>query len=204
MSNRGRHLPGRHLGTGTASRRVRSVSSWLLAALVVFALAVVAVPLASGSEWRTVQTGSMQPRISAGDVVLVSPLETLPDVGDVIAFTDPLRGDRDILHRVVGFGTDGSILTKGDANDTPDPWHVDPSAVLGEQALTIPKLGVVVEMVGSDVGILVFLVLPAVAIILNESRVWYRFVRYGSTSVELARHGRHRPRRGKHLTVSTP
>lgn len=193
-------MPGRHLGDRTASQRFRDASTWALSALVVLALAVVA-PVAAGSEWRTVQTGSMEPFISPGDVVLVSPLRSQPEIGDIVAFPDPLHSDRDILHRVVGFAEDGSILTKGDANDINDPWQLDPSLVLGENTFTIPRIGFLVEPVGSDLGILVFLVLPAMAIIINESRVWYRFIRHGSDAFEPSTRGRHRPRRGRHMTV---
>ncbi|MGD2101596.1 MAG: signal peptidase I [Acidimicrobiia bacterium] len=193
-------MPGRHLGDRTASQRFSDAATWGFSALVMLALLVVA-PLAAGSEWRTVQTGSMEPLISPGDVVLVSPLRSHPEIGDIVAFPDPLKGDRDILHRVVGFAEDGSILTKGDANDTNDPWQLDPSLVLGESTLTIPRIGFLVEPVGTDLGILVFLVLPAMAIIFNESRVWYRFIRHGSDAFEPSARGRHRPRRGRHMTV---
>ncbi|HEU4895368.1 MAG TPA: signal peptidase I, partial [Acidimicrobiia bacterium] len=149
-------------------------------------------------EWRTVQTGSMAPHVSPGDVVLLTPSSDTPDVGDVVAFPDPLQPDRDVLHRVVALDQGGALVTRGDANDVDDPWTVAPSEVIGTEVLSIPRLGFLVSTVASDIGILIFLVLPALLIVFNESKVWYRYIRYGRAAFEEPAKGRHlagRPRR---------
>lgn len=201
MANRGRHSKGRHLAEGRGLARLNGVGQLLLAALVAVVLAIVAIPLATGGEWRTVQTGSMEPEISPGDVVLVqsgAPVQ----VGDVVAFPDPLQPGRDVLHRVVGVDNEGLLVTRGDANDTADPWTVSPSDVIGTQSLAVPKLGLLVQTVSSDLGILLFLVVPALLILINESRVWFRWVRYGSAAFQEQPRGRHVVARGKHLAES--
>lgn len=158
--------------------------------------------MATDGEWRTVQTGSMEPHISPGDVVLLSPTPGSPDVGDVIAFRDPLSEDRDVLHRIVARDEQGAFLTRGDANDVDDPWQVQPSQVIGAQVFAIPKLGMLVETVSTDLGIFLFLVVPALILLINESRVWYCYVRYGSEAFEEPPTGRHIMPRGKHLAES--
>lgn len=197
MSRRGRHSKGKHLRTASGSSKVRVAYSVLMCALVSFALAVVAIPLASEGEWRTIQTGSMEPLVSPGDVVLVTPPRA-PEVGDVIAFTDPIRPERDVLHRVVDIDEEGMLITRGDANDVVDPWLLDPATVIGTQTITIPTIGFVIAAVGSDLGILLFLVIPALLIVISEGRIWYRYVRYGPEAFEPLG-GRHMTPRGKHL-----
>jgi signal peptidase len=174
------------------------VSSLLALIILCLALVIVAIPLVGGGEWRTVQTGSMEPQTSPGDVVLLTPMQRSPGVGDVVAFRDPLQPDRDVLHRVVGFADSGALLTKGDANDVADPWQIGTDEVIGEQRLTIPKVGILVQGVSSDIGIFFFLVVPSLLILVNESRVWYRFVRYGSEAVGTPARGRHLTRGGTH------
>ena len=178
------------------------IPTLVLGLLVAVALVVVALPLASKGEWRTVQTGSMEPHVSPGDVVLLAPSQDVPEVGDVVAFPDPLQPDRDVLHRVVAFDEQGALVTKGDANDVNDPWTVAPSQLIGTEILTIPKLGFLVSTVASDAGILIFLVLPALAIVFNESKVWYRYIRYGRTAFEEPVRGRHRAGRRRRLEGS--
>lgn len=201
MSSRGRHSKGRHLYEGRGLARLNGIGQLLLAALVAVVLAVVAIPLATGGEWRTVQTGSMEPEISPGDVVLVQP-GTAVQVGDVVAFPDPLQPGRDVLHRVVDVDNTGLLVTRGDANDIADPWTIDPAEVIGTQSLAVPKLGLLVQTVSSDLGILLFLVVPALLILINESRVWFRWVRYGSAAFREETGGRHLVSRGKHLAGS--
>lgn len=184
-----------------SARRI-SIASLSLGALVALASVIVGVPLATGGVWRTVQTGSMEPEISAGDVVLVSRSLDVPGIGDVIAFGDQLHSDRDVLHRVVDIDDAGSLITKGDANDVVDPWLLDPSAVIGVHRLTIPKLGLLVETVSSDLGIFVFLAVPALTLLTSESRVWYRYIRFGSEALEKPMRGRHVEARRERLVES--
>lgn len=184
MTRRGRHSPKR-------APALAGLPTLVLGLFVAVALAIVALPLVSKGEWRTVQTGSMEPHISAGDVVLLAASQEPPDVGDVVAFADPLQPDRDVLHRVVALDEQGGLVTRGDANDVDDPWAVAPSEIIGTEALIIPRLGFLVSTVGSDIGILVFLVVPALVIMFNESKVWYRYIRYGSAAFEETVRGRH-------------
>jgi signal peptidase I len=199
MRQRGRHSPGRHIAEEGLTTRLRMVSSMLPVVLVALALLVVAVPKASGYEWRTVVTGSMRPALEPGDVVLISPISERVEVGDVVAFPDPTQLNRDILHRVAAITESGALVTKGDANDILDPWQIDSTQVIGTQTLALPKLGFLVAAVSSKPGIILVLVLPALLILVNEGRVWYQFVRYGPSAFETPNPGRHIPRRGRHL-----
>jgi signal peptidase I len=137
------------------------VSLWLVRGLV--AVAVIAFlglavgPHVFGYRTMTMLTSSMAPEIEPGDVTVVTPLP-IEDVtaGMVIAYHIPIDDRRVVTHRVIDVqrGLDGSttVQTKGDANETADPWL----AVLeGDTAwqvqAVIPEIGHVIQALRSPV-----------------------------------------------------
>jgi signal peptidase I len=75
-----------------------------------------------------VRTGSMDPTISVGALVIATqaPASSL-EVGDIIVFPRPDRRDVMVVHRIhaVENSSRGKVfVTKGDANDAPDGWRV--------------------------------------------------------------------------------
>jgi len=99
-------------------------------------------PHAAGLQSHVVLSGSMQPRILGGDVVLTQPLtagELRP--GQVVLFADPEGGRRLMLHRLVAVDDDGALVTRGDANQSADSSRVAPSHVQGLARLRIPYVG---------------------------------------------------------------
>ncbi|MFA6730231.1 MAG: signal peptidase I [Eubacteriales bacterium] len=79
-------------------------------------------------------TGSMEPDYPIGDYVLVKSID--PDLlinGDVVAFVSQDSDSRGevIIHRVVGRGENGGIVTMGDANPAADYKNVSSAQVLG-------------------------------------------------------------------------
>ncbi|HEY5137074.1 MAG TPA: signal peptidase I [Candidatus Nanopelagicales bacterium] len=108
------------------------------------------VPILFG--WRpfVVQSGSMEPRIRVGDVVLAAPVASADELlGRVAVFTDPERPDTAKTHRVVAQNADGSLTTKGDANPTADSMTVPFSAVRGLGRLLVSHAGLPLVWVGS-------------------------------------------------------
>ncbi|RZS79449.1 signal peptidase [Motilibacter rhizosphaerae] len=94
--------------------------------------------------WRTtvVMSGSMEPRIRPGDVVAAAPVAAdALRPGEVVLVRDRSRDDHLLLHRMVGRTSDGSIITRGDANAQEDSTHVAPADVVGLPRLRIPLVG---------------------------------------------------------------
>jgi signal peptidase len=151
-------------------RRIGNAAGLLVLIAVVVPFAVTAVPqLALADQSYVVRSDSMSPSIQAGDVVIVDDVSADAIAAeDVIAFH---RGDRVTTHRVVEVvERDGSVQfrTKGDANEEPDSQLVAPDAVVGRVSVTIPQIGHVVAFTQTRLGLFVFVVVPAIALALNE------------------------------------
>lgn len=124
------------------------VVSWmLLGAVVAGGLALIVVPMATGSKPLTVLTGSMAGTYDPGDVVVVRPTDARElKAGDVITF-QPVSDDPKLTtHRVVEvtYGSEGlRYVTRGDANDAVDPEPIRPAQVRGEVWYSVPLVGYV-------------------------------------------------------------
>jgi len=86
---------------------------------------------------HVVVSGSMEPYVSRGSLVVVEP--SPPTLGDVGAYRLELGGGSYVIvHRVVGVG-DGFYAFRGDAGEGVE--HVPADRVLGRVALSIPYVG---------------------------------------------------------------
>ncbi len=142
----------------------------LLAGGLIATFAVIGVPQLLGAQHSfVVLSGSMEPAISAGDVVIVDerPPEAI-DVGDTITFRE---GRRPTTHEVVEVIADGDLRrfkTKGLANEEPDQGFVREGQLIGEVVLVIPYAGHVVLLANTEFGAALFLIVPGVLLVLNE------------------------------------
>jgi signal peptidase I len=124
--------------TSTSCQAVVAAVLVALVGLVFWAI----VPSVAGFEGHVVVSGSMEPRLAPGDVVLtreVSPQQLQP--GQVLLFPDPERPDRLLLHRLVSFDAEGDLVTRGDANQSNDSTPVPAASVIGQAQLRIPYVG---------------------------------------------------------------
>jgi signal peptidase len=120
----------------------RLVAATLAKAAIILALSLAmwaAAPAILGWHPTTVVTGSMEPRIHPGDVVVARPVPTDElRPGQVLLVDDPDHHDRLRLHRLVRTTPDGSLVLRGDANAGEDSTPVDPRAVHGVGFLRVP------------------------------------------------------------------
>lgn len=109
---------------------VRSAIGIATAVCVVGVGAILAVSLANRAGYSVagMKSGSMQPEIKAGDLVVaqaVDPAVIRP--GDVITFREPFGSHALYTHRVyqvVATASGPAFITKGDANPAPDSWRI--------------------------------------------------------------------------------
>lgn len=128
-----------------------------------------------GWQVDTVLSGSMEPAISTGSILVSRPVS--PDeirVGDIITFTGSAR-ERLITHRVTAIGqSDGIVFTtKGDANNAQDPIPVPAENVVGKVIVHLPFIGFIMSFAKTMPGIILMLVIPGFFIIWVELReIW--------------------------------
>ncbi|MEA5386390.1 signal peptidase I [Haloarculaceae archaeon H-GB11] len=156
---------------------IRSVANALGVAVLLVALVltvVVAVPSAIGAESSyVVLSDSMSPSIEAGDVVVIRdvPTESLQE-GDVITFESSREGGPNrVTHRIVDVmdGDDGlTFRTKGDANEEADRSLVTPSQIEGKLWFHVPAVGRAVLFAGTDLGLVLFVIVPSVLLVVSE------------------------------------
>jgi signal peptidase len=153
------------------------LAAWAALAFCATLLAAVALPNAVGMRSFTVMSGSMEPEIHTGDVVIdkkIAPLDARP--GDVITFSDPSGRRRLITHRVRSIHARGSlveVVTKGDANNTVERWTVPAGGRIGRVELRVWELGYPLVYMHSRYGLIALVALPAFLLCLIELRkIW--------------------------------
>jgi len=156
---------------------VKRVAEYFGFIFVILLITVAALTyLAPHFGWRVdaVGSGSMEPQLKVGALLVASPVE--PEavaVGDIIIFQPTTVGENPICHRVIGIIEEGSSLyfkTKGDASDDPDPFIVPARNVVGRIWFHVPFLGYVTEFLKTPFGLLLALVIPGLTIIAMDIR----------------------------------
>jgi signal peptidase I len=123
--------------------RVARLGAWVL--LAVMACSVVAGLVAWHEGYRVyaVKTGSMTPELPPGDLVVDAPPDGEYAKGQVLTFRSGATGpsaEPVTTHRVYRVGQE-KLVTKGDANRTPDVHKLSLSDVVGEVVGQVPNGG---------------------------------------------------------------
>lgn len=132
-------------------------------------------PRLLGYEVYSVVSGSMEPSIPVGSLILVD--ATAPEdllEGDVVAFDS---GASVITHRVkANHVVEGELITRGDANDAADLEPVRYSAVRGKVVRHWAMLGGLMELLAGPVGKVYAALLIACGVMFHmlAARLWER------------------------------
>jgi signal peptidase len=125
----------------------------------------------------TVLSGSMEPTIHTGDVVVehqISPLDA--QIGDVVSFKDPDDPGVLITHRIQDMQVhDGTVefVTKGDANTGVERWKISAGGQIGRVEYHVWRLGYLLYWIRGRLGRLLLVVLPALLLGAYELlRIW--------------------------------
>jgi len=128
------------------------------------------VQLWGDTRYEPVYTGSMEPAIPVGSVVVIKPAN--PDtlkVGDIICFKTEAEYPKTVTHRIIGITSQG-FITKGDANEDPDTWIVKKEDVIGKVVAVIPYMGYLGYFVRTPIGFAILIIMPAIILIILEIR----------------------------------
>ncbi len=145
---------------------------YALVALVVVLLFSSALPIPGGIKTFVVQSGSMEPSIGTGSVVVVKPFESYAQ-GDVITFGPRSKTKPPTTHRIIEVKEDGNFVTKGDANEDEDIRAVSRYEVIGKVIFSVPYIGYAVAAAQKPWGFMLIVGIPAILIIWEEAgKIW--------------------------------
>lgn len=107
------------------------------------------MPSFFGLSFAVVATGSMEPAISAGDVIVVCSQETYEE-GDIVTYySEDFQGY--VTHRIVS-KTGDAVITQGDANNTQDS-PITEGDIVGKVVSVWRGFGSVVNFLQTPLGL---------------------------------------------------
>lgn len=163
---------------GLAGVTMRRLAEYTMTAvLIVLIFAAIAAALLPHLGWRidTVVSGSMEPQIPVGSVLVTRPVaDGEVGIGDIVTFLSP-AGEHFISHRVIAVEgyREVRFRTKGDANDGADPFTVSADAVAGKVWFHVPYAGYFCSFVKTPLGFILAIIMPGLALIALELKaIW--------------------------------
>jgi signal peptidase len=141
----------------------------------VVALIIVSIlPIPGNYKLLIVQSGSMEPAIKTGSVVVVKPVDSYKS-GDVITFNDGGK-DRTTTHRITDMEVVSGqtyYVTQGDANNAEDSSKVSENKVIGKVLTSVPYAGYILAAAKEPIGFILLVIVPCAIIILEEiGKIW--------------------------------
>jgi signal peptidase len=150
----------------------------LLGAAFLLFLGIGVLPRTGWYRVETVLSGSMEPAFAPGDLIVVTP-EPLREVraGQVISYHIPIGDQHVQTHRIVKVlhgGEHPVVQTKGDANDSVDPWKARLDGTTAWQVRAVaPKLGwLIVWLRTPTIRNLTVFGAPLLLAVLGLWRIW--------------------------------
>lgn len=142
-------------------------------AIIVKMIFKIDVPMIGGYSALIVLTGSMEPTIKAGEVIVIHE-EDEYEIGDILTYRE---GNILVTHRIID-KTETTYTTRGDANNTNDP-AISKKTAVGKTVFHIPYIGTFILFIQTPVGL--FCVLA----ILIALKVMYTMLRTKQEDLEL-------------------
>ena len=132
-----------------------------------------------------VESGSMEPAVKVGGVVVVSP-DSLYSHGDIVSYDLNGNGKNIVTHRIFskqfpnGITGEPLYTMKGDANKDFDPINITNSNIIGKVRLTIPYLGYLASYAKKPWGFILLVIVPATILIYEELKTLFGEAKKGA------------------------
>lgn len=120
-----------------------------------------AVPMPFGIGSAVVLSGSMEPEISVGDLLMIYESKNY-EVGDVVVYQS---GRIAVTHRIVSISGD-EVITRGDANNAEDE-PITLERIKGKVVMIIPCVGYLVNIIKTPLG--TFSIIALAVLLLERS-----------------------------------
>lgn len=115
-------------------------------------IVIILIGIIVAQHMNVVVSGSMEPALHRGDIVIIDNSPSSAQVGDIIVYKAAWF-PQPVIHRIIYIGKtpggDTFFVTKGDNNPSPDPVAVYPDQIISkvvsinDAPLIIPKIGYV-------------------------------------------------------------
>lgn len=139
-------------------------------AVIALLLIISVFPITGNIKFMTVLSGSMEPKIHTGSVVITKPVSDYK-IGDIITFGPYSKTQTPTTHRINDIKVVGGsevYITKGDANNVPDQKEIQKRDIVGKVLLSVPFVGYVVDFARKPTGFALIIIVPASLIIIDE------------------------------------
>jgi len=139
-------------------------------AIVAVLLIVSVFPITGNYKIMVVQSGSMEPTIKMGSLVIVKP-ESDYKIGNVITFGPVTKTKAPTSHRIYDIKVingEPVYVTKGDANNAPDTTEIQKKDIIGKVLFSVPYIGYAVNFAKKPLGFGLIIIVPAALIIFDE------------------------------------
>ena len=156
---------------------------FFLGAIAVIALLLVVsvLPITGNYKALIVLSGSMQPEIKMGSVVVVKPSDNYK-IGDIITFGEMSKTKTPTSHRIYDIkvvDNNPVYITKGDANNAPDAREIQKRDIIGKVLFDVPYVGYAVDAAKKPFGFMLIIIVPAAIIIYDEIRKIIKEIKKG-------------------------
>jgi signal peptidase I len=132
-------------------------------------------PVAGFFKVMIVQSGSMEPAIHTGSIVVVKAVDKY-NIDDIITFGNKTTNQTPTTHRITEIKNDnGNILytTKGDANNGVDRKEIMQKNIIGKVLFSVPYLGYIIDFVKKPLGFSLVVIIPGLLIVSDEvKKIW--------------------------------
>lgn len=127
------------------------------------------LPIPGNIEIKIVKSGSMEPTIPTGSLVVIKPVEAYK-LRDIVTFGADTPTQIPTTHRIVASRVDNGTwyTTKGDANEEQDTKEINQSEIIGKVVAHVPNAGYVLDFAKKPLGFLLLIGIPAATIIIDE------------------------------------
>ena len=145
----------------------------ILALIAVFIGLTLYDAVPGGYKLFVVMSGSMQPAIRTGSVVVTKHAEQYK-VGDVVTFGKNNGKDVPITHRIVTLNEVAGVTmfnTKGDANNAPDAESVRKETIQGRVLFSVPYAGYLFASLKTKQGLIVLIIIGTIIVYSELMRI---------------------------------
>ncbi|MCX6810309.1 MAG: signal peptidase I [Candidatus Berkelbacteria bacterium] len=152
------------------------IANVILALLIIIGIiiGVALLPIKNNYKLLAVTSGSMEPAIGVGSLVVVKPASEY-GIGDIVTFTsEKTASEKSVTtHRIQSISEKNGekiYATKGDANNTADSRTITDDQIVGKYRFGIALLGYLLKYLKTLPGLILIIVIPATIIIYEETK----------------------------------